>query len=93
MKLLLKSQHDHLLRNGRTNGNRVLAGEDTLDFPPVVKLFTPDAACRCRIIDYAASGSSTNPRQCDRHRKLSMFARIVVISPATLAGASPRSEA
>lgn len=34
-----------MLRNGRTNGDHVLARENTLDFPPVVKLFTPDAAC------------------------------------------------
>ena len=52
-----------------------------------------DVTCGCRIIDYAASGSSTNPRQCDHHRKLSMFARFVVTSPATLAGVPPRSEA
>ncbi|MCG8041302.1 MAG: DUF2958 domain-containing protein [Candidatus Thiodiazotropha endolucinida] len=45
MKLLLKSQHEHMLRNGQANANRCLAGEDTIDFPPVVKLFTPDAAC------------------------------------------------
>jgi hypothetical protein len=45
MKLLTKSIHDQLLRNGRTNAERALAGEDTIDFPPVVKLFTPDAAC------------------------------------------------
>lgn len=45
MKLLLNSQRDRLLRNGRTNAERVEAGEDTIDFHPVVKLFTPDAAC------------------------------------------------
>ncbi|MEW8524840.1 MAG: DUF2958 domain-containing protein [Candidatus Thiodiazotropha endolucinida] len=45
MKLLLKSQHERMLKNGQANANRCLAGEDTIDFPPVVKLFTPDAAC------------------------------------------------
>lgn len=33
------------MRNGRINAERCLAGEDSIDFPPVVKLFTPDAAC------------------------------------------------
>jgi len=45
MKLLTKSIHDQLLRNGQINAERSLAGEDTINFPPVVKLFTPDAAC------------------------------------------------
>jgi hypothetical protein len=45
MKLLLKSQHDQLLHNGRINSERSLEGEETLDFQPVVKFFTPDAGC------------------------------------------------
>lgn len=45
MKLLTKSIYDKLLRNGRINAERLLAGDDNVDFPPVVKLFTPDAAC------------------------------------------------
>ena len=45
MKLLLNSQREQLLRNGQINAERSLAGEDTIDFPPVVKFFTPDATC------------------------------------------------
>jgi hypothetical protein len=33
---------DQLAANGRANQARVEAGEDTIDFEPVVKLFTPD---------------------------------------------------
>jgi len=41
MKLLTISIRQQLLRNGRANAN----GEAASDFPPVVKLFTPDAGC------------------------------------------------
>jgi hypothetical protein len=44
MELLPQSLLDQLAANGRTNQNRIDAGEDTIDFHPVVKLFTPDAA-------------------------------------------------
>jgi hypothetical protein len=44
MKLLTNDIREQLLRNGRTRQVREndLRGED---FPPVVKLFTPDAGC------------------------------------------------
>jgi len=45
MKLLTKAQREQLLRNGEINAQRQLDGLDTIDHPPVVKLFTPDAAC------------------------------------------------
>ncbi len=45
MKLLTKDQHGRLLKNGQINAQRQMAGEDTIDHPPVVKLFTPDGAC------------------------------------------------
>jgi len=45
MKLLTKDQHAKLLRNGQINAQRQLDGLETIDHPPVVKLFTPDAAC------------------------------------------------
>ena len=44
MDLLPKSILDQLAANGRSNQERIEAGEDTIDFAPVVKLFTPDAA-------------------------------------------------
>lgn len=45
MKLFTKDQHERLLKNGQVNAQRQLDGLDTIDHPPVVKLFTPDAAC------------------------------------------------
>src|SRR5690606_41206023 len=45
MKLLTKSIYEQLLRNGRTNAARAEEGRSEADFLPVVKLFTPDAAC------------------------------------------------
>jgi hypothetical protein len=35
----------HLLANGRLNAERIAADGNTIDFHPVVKLFTPDAGC------------------------------------------------
>lgn len=43
MELLPQSILDQLAANGRANQTRIEACEDTIDFPPVVKLFTPDA--------------------------------------------------
>jgi len=45
MKLLLKSQYQRMLQNGHTNTDLSMAGDDIIDFQPVVKLFTPDASC------------------------------------------------
>jgi hypothetical protein len=42
MELLPQSILDQLAANGRANQTRIEACEDTIDFPPVVKLFTPD---------------------------------------------------
>jgi hypothetical protein len=35
----------HLLTNGRLNSERIAEDGNTIDFHPVVKLFTPDAGC------------------------------------------------
>src|SRR2546426_2821011 len=44
MKLLTKEQRERLLANGALH--KQLAGsENEPDFPPVVRLFTPDAGC------------------------------------------------
>lgn len=42
MKLLPQSILDQLAANGRANQEHIEAGEDIIDFEPVVKLFTPD---------------------------------------------------
>jgi hypothetical protein len=43
MDLLPQTILDQLAANGRANQDRIATGEDTIDFEPVVKLFTPDA--------------------------------------------------
>src|SRR5262249_7279143 len=43
MKLFTKQQHEKLLSNGRINNARREKDGNTIDFKPVVKLFTPDA--------------------------------------------------
>lgn len=45
MKLLTKSLTEQLLRNGRLRMERDEQGLSDPDFLPVLKLFTPDAAC------------------------------------------------
>jgi hypothetical protein len=45
MNLLTKDITDRLLKNGQENAGRIARGENTLDFYPVVKLFTPDGGC------------------------------------------------
>ena len=45
MKLLLASHIDQLLAQGRATAAALKAGADQPDYWPVVKLFTPDAAC------------------------------------------------
>lgn len=44
MKLLTQAQRDKLLNNGRINQGHIARDGNTEDFPPVVKLFTPDGA-------------------------------------------------
>lgn len=43
MKLLTKEIKERLLDNGRKNAERIADDGKTIDFEPVVKLFTPDA--------------------------------------------------
>ena len=43
MELLPRTVREQLAENGRINQARIAAGEDTIDFEPVVKFFTPDA--------------------------------------------------
>ncbi|MEX0409773.1 DUF2958 domain-containing protein [Aquibium sp. LZ166] len=45
MKLLTNPIREQLLRNGRLQQECSEAGGSDADFVPVVKLFTPDAAC------------------------------------------------
>ena len=45
MKLLTSTIRQRLIANGHANAQRIADGLDPVDFAPVVKLFTPDAAC------------------------------------------------
>jgi hypothetical protein len=45
MKLLTEQIRTQLLRNGEVTAQAMDHGDDTPDFIPVVKLFTPDASC------------------------------------------------
>lgn len=45
MKLLTKSIREQLLRNGEIRRQELAQEVTETDFEPVVKLFTPDAAC------------------------------------------------
>ncbi|MEZ5551514.1 MAG: DUF2958 domain-containing protein [Pseudomonadales bacterium] len=45
MKLLTQSIRECMLRNGRLSAAYAQEGKPEPDFIPVVKLFTPDAAC------------------------------------------------
>ncbi|MFV1493598.1 DUF2958 domain-containing protein [Phaeobacter sp. JH18-32] len=58
MELLPQSILDHLAANGRTNQERIEAGEDTIDHHPVVKLFTPDGGATWLL-------SETDPEDAD----------------------------
>lgn len=58
MKLLTKYQRMRLIQNGRKNAARICAGHDTIDFPPVVKLFAPDANCTWLLVELDAEGNT-----------------------------------
>ena len=58
MEVLPQSILDQLAVNGRTNQDRIEAGEDTTDFEPVVKLFTPDGRATWLL-------SETDPEDAD----------------------------
>lgn len=45
MELLTADIKARLLENGRQNAELIADDGNTIDFPPVVKLFTPDAGC------------------------------------------------
>ena len=44
-KLLLDDQRAQLLANGKANAERIAKDGETIDFKPVVKLFTPWGEC------------------------------------------------
>jgi hypothetical protein len=45
MELFTAEIEARLLENGRKNAEHIAADGNTIDFHPVVKLFTPDAVC------------------------------------------------
>ena len=51
MTLLTTAIAQRLLANGRQNAARITDDGHTIDFYPVVKLFTPDASCTWLLTD------------------------------------------
>ena len=51
MKLLTKTLHDQLVRNGRISAALAEDGRAEADFYPIMKLFTPDTACTCLLTE------------------------------------------
>ena len=51
MELITAEIRARLLENGRSNAERIADDGRTIDFEPVVKLFTPDAACTWLIAE------------------------------------------
>ena len=65
MKLLTNSIREQLLRNGRLQQDRAEAGDSDADFIPVVKLFTPDAACTWLLTELDPGDSDIAFGLCD----------------------------
>lgn len=65
MKLLTKSIHENLLRNGRVRAALAEEGKADADFIPVVKLFTPDAACTWLLTELDPEDSDIAFGLCD----------------------------
>ena len=58
MELLPQPILDQLAANGRESQTRIEAGKDTIDHPPVVKLFAPDGGATWLL-------SETDPEDAD----------------------------
>jgi len=65
MKLLTKDQRAKLLANGAVNRQRRDAGQDDIDFPPVVKLFTPDGGATWLLSEIDPDDNDTAFGLCD----------------------------
>jgi Protein of unknown function (DUF2958) len=58
MTLLTSAQREQLLANGRTQAERIDNDGNTIDFRPVVKLFTPDANATWLLTELDADGNA-----------------------------------
>ena len=65
MKLLLDTQRTQLIANGRANGRRRADGQQEIDFRPIVKLFTPDAAATWLLTEIDPEDSDIAFGLCD----------------------------
>ncbi len=65
MELFTPEIEARLLENGRKNAERIAADGNTIDFRPVVKLFTPDAACTWLITEIDPEDSDIAHGLCD----------------------------
>lgn len=65
MSLLTITQRARLLANGLTNATLTNAGRRERDFPPVVKLFTPDAGATWLLTELDPDDEDTAFGLCD----------------------------
>lgn len=65
MKLLTEAQRRKLRDNGLINQGNIACGCDTVDFPPVVKLFTPHGAATWLLSEIDAEDTDIAFGLCD----------------------------
>lgn len=65
MKLLTEAQRRKLRDNGLINQGNIACGCDTVDFPPVVKLFLPDGAATWLLSEIDAEDTDIAFGLCD----------------------------
>lgn len=58
MELITAEIRARLLENGRRNAERIADDGKTVDFEPVVKLFTPDAGCTWLLTEINDDGDT-----------------------------------
>ncbi len=76
----------HLLTNGRLNAERIAKDGDTIDFLPVVKLFTPDASCTWLLTEIDPENEDVAFGLCDLGRGCPELGSVSLAEIAALRG-------
>ncbi len=84
--LLTNTQRARLLANGRTNAALTAAGRRECDFPPVVKLFTPDAGATWLLTELDPDDEDTAFGLCDLGLRCPELGRVSLRELAALRG-------
>jgi len=90
MKLLLKSQYDRRLKNGRIRRLFDEEGRAEPDFFPVVKLFTPDAQCTWLLTELDPENPGMVFGLCDLGMGSPELGSVSLSELAVSAGPNPR---